>query len=198
VPGKSICCKPTRTITLIIFPRPPLLLPIQRKVVEATIRNANRSAKVQKDGLAGGLPPAVAPALSNPPGRQRSAYETSNCVTRSASGYSTYCFVQQLIVDSTAVVTRAAEQQTFEEMALLPVDQTTAIPKCTAPGVLLLTEDPARRARRSKPFLATFSIPLISPRKGLELLPGSAASKLHRSSFRTRPSPVQGGVTLFD
>ena len=164
------------------------------EVVEATIRNATE-CQVQKDGLAvdaacrGGLPFPIPQSGNEVLWNQQLRYKI-------ASGHSTTASSNSWIVDSNGSVTKAAEQQTFEEMPYYQVDQDDRNPEMYA-RVFSLNRYPARRAGEVT-VLADFLDPIDQPRRAWSYSPGQRRIKLAPEFAFDTPVASQGGVTLFD
>jgi len=124
LPGKSICCQPPGLL-LDIFPRPRNCCLSRRKASEATIRQCKTGevgpSTERRAGCGCRLP--WRPAFPIPQSGNEVLWN-HNCVTRSASGYSTTASSNSWIVDSNGSVTKGpAEQQRPLKDAYYQVDQ---------------------------------------------------------------------------
>ncbi|MEH6386340.1 MAG: DUF1329 domain-containing protein [Pseudomonas profundi] len=165
-----------------------------QEMIDATIRNATECT-IKQDGLAvdpacrGGLPFPIPQSGNEVIWNQQLRYKIG-------SGYSTTSSSNSWIVDSNGSVTKAAEQQTFEEMPYYQMDQTDRNPDMYA-RVFSLNRYPARRAGEVT-VMADFLNPIEQPRRAWSYSPGQRRIKLAPEFAFDTPVASQGGVTLFD
>ncbi|TKA89680.1 DUF1329 domain-containing protein [Halopseudomonas bauzanensis] len=165
-----------------------------QEVIDATIRNATECT-VKQDGLAvdpacrGGLPFPIPQSGNEVIWNQQLRYKIG-------SGYSTTASSNSWIVDTRGNITKAAEQQTFEEMPYYQMDQADRNPEMYA-RVFSLNRHPARRAGEVT-VLADFLDPTKQPRRAWSYSPGQRRIKLAPEFAFDTPVASQGGVTLFD
>lgn len=165
-----------------------------QEVVDATLRNATE-CHIKQDGLAvdpscrGGLPFPIPKSGNEVIWNQQLRYKIG-------SGYSTTSASNSWIIHANGSVTKAAEQQTFEEMPYYQVNQSDRNPEMYA-RVFSLNKFPARRAGEVT-ILADYLDPTRQPRRAWSYSPGQRRIKLAPEFAFDTPVASQGGVTLFD
>jgi Protein of unknown function (DUF1329) len=165
-----------------------------KDVLEATARNGGMNC-ILKDGLA--VDPACRGGIPFPlPKTGNDVMWNQQLRFRVGHGYSTTSSSNSWVIDANGVVTKTAEQATFEEAPWYQTAQADRDPMMYS-RVFSVTGYPARRAGEMV-GLNDYLDPAAKPRRSWSYSPGQRRVKLAPEFNYDTPVASQGGVTLFD
>lgn len=165
-----------------------------KDVLDATVRNGSATC-ILKEGLA--VDPACRGGLPFPlPKTGNEVMWNQQLRFRVGHGYSTTSSSNSWVIDANGVVTKSAEQATFEEAPWYQVNQADRDPMMYS-RVFSLNGYPARRAGEVV-GLNDYLDPGAKPRRSWSYSPGQRRVKLAPEFNYDTPVASQGGVTLFD
>ncbi len=165
-----------------------------KDVLDATARNGAANC-ILKDGLA--VDPACRGGIPFPlPKTGNEVMWNQQLRFRVGHGYSTTSSSNSWVIDSNGVVTKTAEQATFEEAPWYQTAQADRDPMMYS-RVFSLNGYPARRAGEVV-GLNDYLDPEAKPRRSWSYSPGQRRVKLAPEFNYDTPVASQGGVTLFD
>jgi hypothetical protein len=165
-----------------------------KDVLEATARNGGMNC-ILKEGLA--VDPACRGGIPFPlPKTGNDVMWNQQLRFRVGHGYSTTSSSNSWVIDANGVVTKTAEQATFEEAPWYQTAQADRDPMMYS-RVFSVTGYPARRAGEMV-GLNDYLDPAAKPRRSWSYSPGQRRVKLAPEFNYDTPVASQGGVTLFD